>query len=77
MIQLDLFQEEISNTQVLRELNHVKELARTTSESATKVRKGIFARHGELAKMYLDLSSRLEIIERNLCRGDNEYSHTP
>lgn len=68
MIQLDFFQaEEKDNREILRELQETKELARLTAESAGKVRRGIFARHGELAKMYLDLAQRLEIIERNIC----------
>jgi hypothetical protein len=71
MIQLDFFQEEQKDShEILRELAFVKELAKSTHESAGKVRRGIFARHGELAKMYLELSSRLEVIERNICRGE-------
>jgi hypothetical protein len=37
--------------------------------SSNKVRKALFARHGELAKMYMDLHNRLEIIEANICKG--------
>lgn len=71
MIQLDFFQEEQKdNHEILRELTYVKELAKSTHESAGKVRRCIFARHGELSRMYLDLHQRLEIIERNLCRGE-------
>lgn len=59
MLQLDFFQtdEEILNYEI-----------RKIKESTDKVRKGIFARHNELAKMYLELSDRLTIIERNLCK---------
>lgn len=38
--------------------------------SASKVRKGIFARHNELAKMYVDVVNRLDILERNLCKQE-------
>lgn len=69
MIQLDFFQvEEKNNHEILCELAYVKELAKSTHESSNKVRKSLFARHGELAKMYLDLSNRLEIIEHNICK---------
>lgn len=59
MLQLDFFQseEEILNYEI-----------RKIKESTDKVRKGIFARHNELAKMYLDLADRLSVIERNICK---------
>jgi hypothetical protein len=31
------------------------------------VRKGIFARHVELSQLYLDLSKRMEELEKNAC----------
>jgi hypothetical protein len=37
--------------------------------SNEKVRKALFARHGELAKMYMDLHNRLDILESNICKG--------
>lgn len=42
---------------------------RKQRESNEKMRKALFARHGELAKNYMDLSDRMEIIERNICRN--------
>lgn len=39
------------------------------SESQDKLRKALFARHGELAKKYVEMHNRLEIIERNICKG--------
>ncbi len=62
MIQLDLFQEYSEDEELRRE---VKKL----HESSEKVRRGIFARHNELSKLYLELNYRLEIIERNICQG--------
>ncbi len=59
--QLDFFQDEDPNVSALRQ-----EMAKV-KESADKVRKGIFARHNELAKMYIDAHQRLEILERNIC----------
>lgn len=59
MIQLDFFQTD--ETVLLR--NEIKRV----KESNDKIRKALFARHGELAKSYLDLAIRLEIIEKNIC----------
>lgn len=65
-IQLDLFVESES-TPIEKELNYIKEIALLTKGSADKVRKGLYARHNELAKMYLELHQRLDVIERNIC----------
>jgi hypothetical protein len=56
-MQLDLF-EEFSDVDILR-----KELAeiRTRNEN---VRKGIFARHQELSKLYIQLNERVEKLEQ-------------
>lgn len=35
--------------------------------SCHKIRRGIFAKHTELAKKFLDLENRLEILERHIC----------
>jgi len=59
MLQLDFFEAE--ETEILR-----AEIAKL-KESNDKVRKALFAKHGELAKNYVDLLFRLEIIERNIC----------
>jgi hypothetical protein len=61
LIQLDFFQEKT-------EVELLRDEVRGLSESNTKVRKSLFARHGELAKLYLDLLSRMEVIERHLCQ---------
>jgi hypothetical protein len=61
MIQLDFFE----NDEVLR----LKDELRQVKESSDKVRKALFARHGQLAKAYLELHQRLDIIERNICLG--------
>jgi len=64
LLQLDFFQTEQT------ELDCIKSEIRLVKESSEKVRRGIFARHGELAKKYLELHERMEIIERNICRGE-------
>jgi hypothetical protein len=61
-VQLDFFPE------TLNEFDEIREEINTISNSCSKVRKAMFARHGELSKLYLDLSQRLEIIERHICR---------
>lgn len=61
MIQLDFFQED-EMTLLQHEMTKLK-------DSNTRMRKALFAKHGELAKNYNDLLYRMEIIERNICKG--------
>lgn len=61
MIQSDFFTN--VDTQTLKE--EVKKL----KESNEKVRKSLFAKHGELAKHYMELISRLDILERHICQS--------
>ncbi len=61
--QLDFFTEEKS------EFDYLKEGMKEVKESSDKVRKSLYARHGELAKKYVELHDRMQIIERNICRG--------
>ncbi len=61
--QLDLFDEETEICLLRKEVQELK-------TSLDKVRKGIFAKHGDLAKMYMNVDQRMEIIERNICKGD-------
>ncbi len=61
MIQLDFFEPK-------DDLELLKDELQLVKESTNKVRKGIFARHNEIAKMLLDISIRLEVIERNICK---------
>jgi len=63
MIQLDFFQSH-------DELDILRDEIKFVKESNDKVRKGMFARHNELAKMMMNISERLEIIERHICHGD-------
>ena len=62
LIQLELFDIR-SETDILQE--EIGEL----KKSQDKLRKGLFARHGELAKKYLEIHNRLEILEMNICKG--------
>lgn len=64
ILQFDLFKSKPTDLEICRQ-----EVA-AVRKSCDKVRKGLFARHGELAKMYMDLNQRLDIIERNICRGE-------
>lgn len=65
-IQYDLFKtkEQCEWEALLKELEETK-------KSADKVRKGIFARHNELAKMFLELKKEHEILIRNICHGNH------
>jgi hypothetical protein len=38
-------------------------------KSQDKIRKSLFARHGEHEKIIQDLSDRLFLLERNICLG--------
>ena len=61
--QLDFFQPERSDIECLRlDVKDVK-------ESNDKVRKSLFARHSELARKYIELHERMQILERNICLG--------
>lgn len=61
MMQLDLFEKDIT-FELKTEIQKLK-------ESNEKVRKSIFAKHGELFKNYINLLERMDIIERNICHG--------
>lgn len=64
--QLNFFEVEKS------EIEYLKDDIVEVRESNDKVRKSIFARHAELAKKYMELHERMQIIERNICRGVSE-----
>jgi len=64
-IQYDLFKDEKEV-----EMDELKKEVLECRKSNDKVRKGLFARHNELAKMYLEIHNRMNIIEHNLCKGN-------
>jgi hypothetical protein len=45
-------------------------LRKEVKESGDKIRKSLFARHGELARKYTELHDRLVHLERHICRGN-------
>lgn len=47
----------------------LKHEVKVVQESSDKVRKSLFARHGELAGKYLELHERMEILEKYICLG--------
>ena len=51
------------------EIEEIKDAVTVVKESSDKVRKSLFARHAALAKKYDELHDRMQIIERNICRG--------
>lgn len=62
MIQLDFFQE-FTEIEVLQ--NQIRDM----QKSHDKLRKALFARHGELSKKYIELNERMEVLEKNICKG--------
>lgn len=61
VVQLDFFEGTKS------EMDYIRDDVRHVKESSEKVRKSLFARHGELSRKYAELHDRLQIIERNIC----------
>lgn len=63
-VQLDLFKtpEECEMDALRRSIEDVR-------KSSEKVRKGTYARLNELVKDCVDLRFRLEVMERNICKG--------
>jgi hypothetical protein len=63
-IQYDFFKTEEES-----EIECMKRSIEKIDESCHKVRKGIYAKHGEILKIVNDLQERLEIIEKNICKA--------
>ncbi len=61
MIQLDFFADD--------DISVLKAEVKRLKESNEKVRKSLFAKHSELAKNYLELLCRMEILEKHICNG--------
>lgn len=64
MYQLDFWKTEEESR-----LEAIEERVKSVKESSDKVRRGIYARHGELYKKYVDVEERLQILERNICQS--------
>ncbi len=62
LVQLDLFENK-------SEVEILEDRVRLLEKSMDKQRKSLFARNGELAKKYMELHDRMEVIERNICKG--------
>lgn len=63
LVQYDFFKSRDESEQ-----DSIKEQLQKIQESCDKVRKGLFARHNELSKMYLEISARMDILERYVCK---------
>lgn len=61
--QLDLFK-----TPEESEMEALRKAFLEVKESADRVRKKLFAENGKLVKQVIDLTQRMEIIERNICQ---------
>jgi len=64
-IQLDLFRSDEES-----EIIAMNEKIKAIDASTNRVRKSLFARNGELTKRITELEEKMNIIERNICRGD-------
>lgn len=54
------------------ELEALKDDIAGVKNSGDKVRKSLFAKYADLARKYIELHERMQIIERNICRGDEK-----
>jgi hypothetical protein len=61
--QLDFFEESLT------EIEKMEMVINDLKKSQDKMRRALFARHGELAKQYCEIHNRLEILERYICKG--------
>jgi len=68
-VQFDLF-----DTPAESELQELRRLTKDAQDTSVKVRKALFARHGEMQKRIAELEERLEIIERNICKPAQTYN---
>ncbi|CAB4132401.1 hypothetical protein UFOVP256_31 [uncultured Caudovirales phage] len=64
-IQLDFFK-----TKEECEIDHLRMIVDEIRVSADKVRRGMYAKLGDLTKENIDLKQRLEIIEKHICKAD-------
>jgi hypothetical protein len=56
------------------EIEYVKSDVKEIKQSLDRQRKSQFAKIGDIKKMQLELMDRLEILERNICRGKDAGS---
>jgi hypothetical protein len=68
MTQILLFEESLEG-KLLREVRELK-------ESVTKIRKGQFAKIGDLTKKYNLLLEDMEILKSNICRQSTSALHS-
>jgi len=66
MIQLDFFESPEQS-----EMKDMRDKIRGIHQSTEKVRKALFAKHGEVYKLVMDIDSRLQAIERGLCKSQS------
>jgi hypothetical protein len=51
------------------EIELLREEMKELRESLHKQRRALFARHGELAKMYVNLSHEFEVLKASICQN--------
>jgi predicted nuclease with TOPRIM domain len=66
-----IFQLDFFKTEEESEIDALRERIEAVKVSNDKVRKAMFGRHGDLNKRLNDLEERFQILEKNICKGDN------
>ncbi len=67
MIESKIFQLDFFLTPEESEIESLRKQISAVKSSSDKVRRGLYARNGELTKMVIDLQERLAILEKNIC----------
>ena len=75
MIESKIFQLDFWKTEEESEIESLRKEIAAVKTSSDKVRRSLFARNGELAKIVIDLQERLMIIERNLCQKKEKKNY--
>ena len=51
------------------DIDFIRDDVKGVKESSDKVRKSMFAKHTALERRYCELSNRLDLLERHICRA--------
>lgn len=69
MNQSKIYQMDFFKTPEECEMESIHSSIDAIKKSSDKVRKGLYAKHGELFKMVTDIDERMKILERHICRS--------
>ena len=65
----ELIQYDFFKTREESEMDAMRKQCNDAGDTLTRMRKKLFAEQGALKKQMYDLSERLAILERNICKG--------